>query len=506
MIMKTNVEFDLTKENPLVTILKNGYIPVAKICFRDDDKEFKNEGLFDFYKKIKIDFYDLNGRQNKGINLKNIPSEGCFGYVGGVYGFDLDSFEPFYGIKFCALKPETFVLNTYTDKRDSLKSLEKITAKEKYLYCLNKYNYLKDFIDRRNNLKEYEKGILLTADYTRKIIFDEKDIEFSYYLSSKDFPKLMDISFDGFLNLSQFDNFVTSIFDFGNIPLPVINSYGFSFKEFEDKDNRIKFIDSVLYDSVQREIAIKALKEYTEEGEIKTFLSEYIKERNILMDKKDEFVIDKLSFYSENFMGIQLSFKTTTYFRRDFKISLDVCNNKSTFHISGKEGKGLETFSDLFSIENKEYVYKISKVYMDISNIIKKYLPDYIVCKDVEMLYELYLLEQDFQNIGYISDGKYDIVKYTSIDKDFNIVFNFTNLISVYYNIPLNDFIVKIFDTFYNLDKLDNISTDLKDVVRFTSLDVSSAILYEVINNSKFFNNSYKKTFLKKINSNNLYA
>ena len=95
MAKKGTIKVDILKENPLLTILKNGKVPIVRIA----KKGFQNYNQFRFFYE-QID-WDNNRKDFRKICKKSVddilngerPSKGCFVQIGGIQGQFIEDCE-----------------------------------------------------------------------------------------------------------------------------------------------------------------------------------------------------------------------------------------------------------------------------------------------------------------------------------------------------------------------------------------------------------------------------
>lgn len=487
--MNRDFFYDIKTENPLVTILKNGMIPVISICFDEENKKFKNSSLFSFLEKLNSNWVDLNNKNNYGIDFEKLPDEGTFVYIGGIKGGGNSFDDTFYGIKIGAVDPNAMVLNTYTYKNSKSIPLEKVSALDKYRECLEIFSKLKEKEDSFNDKEAFFDFLSNIDDYSR-VIIDANLISNYLYIPAKDFCYLFDTSFDEFLGLTNFEILFESAFEGKGIPLEVLSSWGVNYSEYLDGSTRFEIVDSILYKYVKKEIAIKSIKEYVESGKVKTFLSDYSKDLDNLYANFKYGKIEKLECYSENNFSINLF--SLGYPPRG--IHFNVYKDNINVDYNTYESKEIVYLNDLLKDENRSHTFIATKAYMDYVNIIRKYLPDFKYSKTVEMIYQLCLLEENIKTNTFYSTEFKDIRIW--FDDNFNMIIKPNYIFTIKYNYVLDDFIFELGDICCNFE---NFPEEYKDVYDYYDLDDNYYALETTINTSEFFNNDYKSKFLDKL-------
>lgn len=443
------IKVNLNTENPLKTILKNGFIPVVK----RSKIGFKNTDVSSIFE-----------------NNENSIKEGCRCFIGGINGYCENHWQDS-NIYIGFVKKDTPVYSL-TEKK------KYITAQEKFNQ--NLFTYSLYYSNRDYDLEEF--------DYDTLSFVDAKEISNVLVIEPKDFKHLVKYSNDEVLKILTLEEIFKINFYNKQVPMDFFKCVNLDSLTFNDLEHYLFYrYDSFLFKNIlDSYFKYNCEKEYL----IKINLKKYLDDKEEFFDwidaYKDSFFKDYKSIkdfsctFSENYYAIQFkknvrSFLSKTRREREI-INYSISISENTFKFSSIIKN--KDFYDEFKVLNEKEIFckdslECLFVFLEIFEKYKQTFYEYY------NIYEPVWIER-IKNLKNI----YDTLK------SMNILFNFNNdlskltivineEISLEYDFELKDFIVTIKEEqetyYYNID---NIPEEF-EIEKFLILDFLDVINIE---------------------------
>lgn len=447
--MEGNMEINIEKENPLITILKNGKIPVVRIS---------NEG-----------FKNYNQEQYKNSRLEaskvtNFPTEGCFVHIGGIQGTYVSGNHFGEAINIGYIEPEEEVFKTYPcsykrKKRFCYEKARKRFNDVKYGY----YEYLKE-----NECKnsEFLRGMALEDfDLLTEAIVDASKVTPVLKLSNTD-TRILKYCNQDYLRLfcvepvfyncmKQLDKKLLNHFGTTELTESEINLINDNslyrclwLEEFHhySVNKSFKYSSSYVISFKNKLIAFQNYIEELKQKYKAIYLELSVRENlNCLFISLDSYIGSyvglKFEYFNEDiiFEKIQKNSKYYDELLRNMA-SKDYSTCKSPKFISSKVQK-----EDLYNDNLKPLFYIVADIYDEYTELFREY---YDIKKSpmLELLNKLRILEEALKDYSY-----------KLIPEDGGKILVQTNNFSLEYSLVLRDGILIIENSekvFYNLDDL----------------------------------------------------
>ena len=490
-----NFEYDLNTENPLVTILKNGLIPVVKVCYEREDKGFENTSMFEFLERVNSNCYDFDSRN---LDLEIIPDKGCFVYVGGIKGDDIIDSDI---LGFCigGVYPTEEVLNICSINNSPLSKVN-IYDKYKELYDYYLKNFKKDDIIVDNNSRK-----IAEIDKFSRVIIDSNKVCNGFFLGADEFYKLFDISFDGFLTLGPFNVLFESAFYEKGIPSKLLFSWGVDLYDYLDDSKRYEVVDTICYKHLFKTVAIKSAKELINAGKVSTSLKDFKRELYSLINEKSDISITEISSYEDNNIEIHIeaAFPPSCGFGSIEKKYIFLNVDEEEIHLRyskfgyrrNSDYTEISTIADCLKDSNRKFAYIAADSYMKVIDIVKKYIPDVYIDRTLEMISEFHNIEKELTLSTYSVGGCSHSISSVYFNDNFEMSFRIDYTIGIDYNYVLDDYIINIFDNCRNFEEF---IEDMDEVYKEYHLEDFYTYLQNLFHNSKLFSN-YRDIFIENL-------
>lgn len=462
----TLFEVDITKENPLLTILKYGKIPVVR---------FSNKG-FQNYKQEK--YYKSRENLVKGNTLKR----GCFVHMGGVQGAYVSGGHWKENLNIGYVEPNEIVYATYSFGNRKTKTFSFTTAKERFDDAIKSYQ---EFM-KQKEIKNYS---LEDFDIYVEAIVDSTKIKKVLTLEPKDFSLLIPFSNDNFYRIYDIENifsatkqFISKEFwDYISFPTAIED------EELQWKDNDYSWGQLKYFSDFYEKYGDKIIKEFEFYFKNNKFLKSkyYYKElkesfleseklvknsNKLLKENVFDFLYDENDSMFNRNTNVAHNFNISIYDNKYF-ISLDFNSYSNPSRIDTITFNSLDNIIRV-TLRNEKYRYGDNKepqyLYFDLdekdiySNKYRYYLYNFIFVFE-----EFYKIFHKFYNI--IKPKWFDRLKtfyeielflskyeYKFNDNYFEFYLK-TNEFILEYNIVLKDSIITIPNSellYYNLENI----------------------------------------------------
>lgn len=437
---------DIKKENPLITIIKNGKIPIVQIT---DNSPFYNKNVEYWYSEYQgqseesKEIYNAVKENLKKHNLTNFT----YFNIGGFHGRDFSHWHcgnmP---IHIGYIEPDEIVYDRT--------SRAFVTAKRKLESIKNAWNSL---------LKNEKEEDIMFGKWS---YFNEHFANFQdVYGDSKHIKKVLTIPVEEYINILPYVND-------GYLSLNCIDDI------FADSELSSEFLEHIDTPNLEKEWELKIDRDCAEA--CPPIVYEYTHD---FMEHDSRFYRMLLEeFYS---YYINHTFKYTTSFWKNYKIKfnefIDYLNNyvpknqdvfiRKSYSVNASMNHIRVEFNNIvFYLEENNFRFfkswdneiSIDKIFSDeirypiyeFITIVDKYydtLKEYTNIQYPEIFHKL----KKFRELEYVL--RFNNFKYTFKDEEYLIEMDMSNeksKIVVTYNFQLNDFIIQVDDEYFNKDKM----------------------------------------------------
>lgn len=457
---KPYIKVDLDKENPLITIVKAGKIPVI----RRNKYGFKN---------YNQDAYFKSKNESLETPVTDYPETGCFCLLGGIFGNWVTGAHYKEPINIGFIEPETIVFSTYGFNKEC--QWKYTTAKERHMDAMREF------------ITSYNCGVDTpydTEDFevSEEAIVNAKDITRVCTIAYEDYYKFIRFGNDTMYSLFQKDNlFHTIIYD---LPKQFLMKYNVeTINEFHKailkNDDRGK--DSYLewYSSLQNCI-LDDLKDYVVNKNKSVAhhtiaFANAVRNYPLYVQKENAMAFDLITAYLHD---TQINDEITSLFPElDGRYTVRIRSTDRVFSIDFD-------FDSWFCSYAKKY--KQRTISMD-------YFTD---TRQLNMHVEEDKTYKDGDYYTRKANTKYDIDLNDDIRPDFQAcILCFVELFNIYMHHFGQFFLIRPFDTYYRfneiLDKIHELDDDEYVLKWNLSNDMSRISYQRICNNDDIQNITY---------------
>lgn len=386
---------DIKKENPLITIIKKGKIPVIR---------FSNKG-FQNYKQVN---YFVEKEDSEITDL--FYGRGCFVHIGGVQANSISCWHCKETLNIGYVEPKEKIYITYNaNKNDS--SFKYMTAKERFNTSLDLYEKEYKKLDGKYN--SYLN--LENFDFYTEAIVDSTRIKSVIKIEPKDFPILIKYCNDDYFKIYHIENLFSCI-DALDIKFKQLINY--------NEDNLFD------YDFFNNQMTLKFFSDYFGKKTLpNNYILEFLKKRKILDEKINKYLkIQKIFkgdiniFYNLNYIHIMV--------KSNLSFSYDIDNQIFKICYVGINVKknNLSLRECIFS--EKKITYIFCHIFYMIYDFLKEYRY-FEIPEKIKIIHNLYLMEKDLNKNRY---------KYNFED---NIIYIYFKSFIIEYHYDFDDIIIQ---------------------------------------------------------------
>lgn len=444
---KPYIKIDMNKENPLITIVKAGKIPVI----RRDKNGFKNYDQESYFNAKK---------EELGVDVTNYPKTGCFCLLGGIFGNWVTGAHYKEPLNIGFIEPDTIVFSTYGYDKDC--KWKYVPAKIRHMDAMREFiTSYNCGVDTQYDTEDFE--------VSEEAIVDAKDITKVCTIDYDEYYKFINFGNDTMYSIFQKNNlFHTILYD---LPVQFVKKY--NVETLKDFHKRILLVD---------------------ENDKDSYLEWYNSLENCIAEDIRNFVVNKDKSIAYHTMAFADAIKSYPLYNEKSRGAIGF----GIIETYLSDTKYNESLIKLFPALDDIYAVKIRStdsafsIDFNFDSYFSKYTRIYHKQQSIHIRY--YTHDRTFSiNVKPKDGDSYEFDPTGPVPKELQCsILCFVELFNVYMNHFNKFFLIRPFDMYYRFNEILNKIHEIEDKNFMWKLsDDMESITYKAIINDDIYDVTY---------------